>query len=103
MSTLQFIAISLCLFTALGLVCAVLIGRPRASQTDPLSFPFGDGPHLCADLRRRYSQDHLEELARRQPPLVEHSGGAHRRNEIGGRPASLSGTAVDLTFTGRKA
>lgn len=101
MSALQFIAISLLLFTALGLVCAVLISRPRAPKADPLSFPFGDGPHLCADLRRHYSQDRLEDIARR-PPLVEHSGGAHRRTEIGGRPASLSGTAVDLTFSRRK-
>ncbi|MBN9007277.1 MAG: hypothetical protein J0H40_17905 [Rhizobiales bacterium] len=102
MSALQFIAISLSLFTALGLVCAVLISRPRNVKADPHAFPFGDGPHLCTDLRRHYSQDQLEDIARR-PPLVGNSGGALRRNEIGGRSASLSGTVVDLTLARRKA
>lgn len=74
MTALQFILSVLSVFTALGLACAIGasrprcepgIGRRRGSAADPLSHPFGDAPHLCRDLRRRYSREQLEEIARR--------------------------------------
>lgn len=70
----------------------------RAEAGDPFFYPFGDMPtvprerHLVArDFRAWGIPDHL------------HSAGAHRRNESDGRPASLSGTAVVLTFRQRRA
>ncbi|MCK1583228.1 hypothetical protein IVB03_27620 [Bradyrhizobium sp. 168] len=70
----------------------------RAEAGDPFQYPFGDMPivprerHLVARDFRAWGI-----------PLRSHSAAvAHRRNEGDGRPASLSGTVVVLTFPGRK-
>ena len=90
---------------ALLLACALRVtrrrGRPcrlRAEAGDPFQYPFGEMPtvprerHLVARDFRAWGI-----------PLRSHSAAvAHRRNESGGRPASHSGTAVVLTFPGRK-
>ncbi|MCK1676599.1 hypothetical protein [Bradyrhizobium sp. 150] len=72
--------------------------RLRAEAGDPFLYPFGEMPtvprerHLVARDFRAWGI-----------PLRSHSAAvAHRRNEGDGRPASLSGTAVVLTFPGRK-
>ncbi|MCK1568947.1 hypothetical protein IVB08_34380 [Bradyrhizobium sp. 173] len=71
----------------------------RAEAGDPFQYPFGDMPivprerHLVARDFRAWGI-----------PLRSHSAAvAHRRNEGDGRPASLSGTAVVLTFPKRSA
>lgn len=69
----------------------------RAEAGDPFQYPFGDMPivprerHLVARDFRAWG------IPEKRP-----SAGALRRNESDGRPASLSGTAVVLTFPGRK-
>lgn len=71
----------------------------RAEAGDPFFYAFGDMPtvprerHLVARDFRAWGI-----------PLRSHSAAvAHRRNESDGRPASLSGTAVVLTFPARRA
>lgn len=76
MSGLHIIFCILSAFTALGLACAVGIGRPRPPSADPLSHPLGDMPYLCRDLRRIYSPEQLEAIARRPIQSEHHSAGA---------------------------
>lgn len=92
---------------ALLLACALRVTRARRTVDrragfgraagDPFFYPFGEMPtvprerHLAACDFRAWGIPDL------------HSAGALRRNESGGRPASLSGTAVVLTFPQRGA
>lgn len=84
---------------------------------DPFQYPFGEMPtvpresFLLQVSRERVSLQFGRGGRMRDAsdfrawgiPDLSHSAGALRRNESGGRPASLSGTAVVLTFPGRKA
>lgn len=89
---------------ALLLACALRIVRRGAASSslsavadDPFFYPFGEMPIVP---RERYLAA-CDFRAWGIPDL--HSAGALRRNESGGRPASLSGTAVVLTFPQRRA
>ncbi|KGT75826.1 hypothetical protein MA20_32070 [Bradyrhizobium japonicum] len=95
------ISIALLLACALRIVCrgTASWSSPSAVADDPFFFPFGEMPivprerHLVArDFRAWGIPDHPSQL-----PV------ALRRNESGGRPVSLSGTAVVLTFPQRRA
>lgn len=98
MVMLPIALVAIALSLALALRCSAGVTRWRrtgacragASRAagDPFFYPFGEMPTLPPE------QD-LDRLTR--------SAGALRRNENGGRSASLSGTAVVLTFPGRKA
>lgn len=92
---------------ALLLACALRVTRRRRTVDrragfgraagDPFQYPFGEMPivprerHMAARDFRAWGIPHQL-----------HSAGALRRNESDGRPASLSGTAVVLTFPGRR-
>lgn len=90
---------------ALLLVCALWVTRRRvrpyrlrAEAGDPFFYPFGEMPTVP---RERLMVAH--DFRAWGIPDCSHSAAvAHQRNESGGRPASLSGTAVVLTFPGRK-
>jgi hypothetical protein len=86
---------------ALLLACALRVTRRRvrlygllAEAGDPFLYPFGEMPivprerHMAARDFRAWGIPHQ----------LHSAAVAHRRNESGGRPASLSGTAVVLTF-----
>ncbi|MCK1693686.1 hypothetical protein [Bradyrhizobium sp. 144] len=60
---------------------------------DPFQYPFGDMPIVPRE-RHQVARD----FRAWGIPDQLHSAGALRRNESDGRPASLSGTAVVLTF-----
>lgn len=127
------LAIALLLACAVALALARnagIVRRGAASSSlsavadDPFFYPFGEMPivprerHLAAcDFRAwgippRYiapmTSSSVPPLVgtcdgRRFIPIELLSAGALRRNESGGRPASLSGTAVVLTFPKRGA
>ncbi|EJN11806.1 hypothetical protein PMI42_04820 [Bradyrhizobium sp. YR681] len=92
---------------ALLLVCAVrIVRRGAASRSslsaaadDPFFFPFGEVPTLPRE-RQMVARDFR---AWGIPLRTKPSAGALRRNENGGRPSSLSRTAVVLTFRKRGA
>ena len=94
------ITIALLLACALRIVCRGAASSPSLSAVadDPFFFPFGEMPtvprerHLVACDFRAWGI-----------PKCEIPRGALRRNESGGRPACLSGTAVVLTFPKRRA
>lgn len=89
--------------------------RLRAEAGDPFLYPFGDMPIVPRERiafgPARVKPTFGRAVRRHDPsdfrvwgiPEQRDSAGALRRNESGGRPASLSGTAVVLTFPGRKA
>lgn len=91
------ILIALLLACALRIVCrGAASSSLSAVADDPFFYPFGEMPtvprerHMAACDFRAWGIPDL------------HSAGALRRNESGGRPASLSGTAVVLTFPSRR-
>lgn len=124
------ITIALLLACALRIVCRGAASSPSLSAVadDPYFFPFGEMPtiprerHLVARDFRAWGIPRFHSggivgsgpgslvgercepypmTARQYERLV--SAGALRRNESGGRPACLSGTAVVLTFPNRGA
>lgn len=109
MVALPVILLTIALLLACALAIALtrnagIVRRGAASSSlsavadDPFFYPFGEMPivpgerHLAACDFRAWGI-----------PDCSHSAGALRRNESGGRPASLSGTAVVLTFPQRRA
>ncbi|WP_036010636.1 hypothetical protein [Bradyrhizobium yuanmingense] len=91
---------------ALLLACALRIVRRGAASSslsavadDPFFYPFGEMPIVPRE-RLMVARDFR---AWGIPELSPSAAVAHRRNESGGRPASLSGTAVVLTFPKRGA
>jgi len=89
------IAIALVLACALRIVCrGAASSSPSAVADDPFFFPFGDMPTVPRE-RHLVARDFR---AWGIPQRSNSAAVAHRRNESGGRPASLSGTAVVLTF-----
>ncbi|MET4482993.1 hypothetical protein [Bradyrhizobium sp. F1.13.3] len=94
---------------ALLLACALRVTRRwrtvdrRAgfgrAAGDPFQYPFGEVPTVPRE-RHLVARDFR---AWGIPDCWHSAAVAHRRNESGGRPASLSGTAVVLTFPRRKA
>ncbi|ULK98884.1 hypothetical protein [Bradyrhizobium sp. I71] len=91
------ITIALLLACALRIVCRGAASSPSLSAVadDPFFFPFGEMPTIPRE-RLMVARDFR---AWGIPQLD--SAGALRRNESGGRPACLSGTAVVLTFPKR--
>jgi hypothetical protein len=71
----------------------------RAEAGDPFFYPFGEMPTVP---RERHLVAH-DFRAWGIPDRSHSAAVAHQRNESGGRPASLSGTAVVLTFPQRRA
>ncbi|MDX3971121.1 MAG: hypothetical protein QHD01_31635 [Bradyrhizobium sp.] len=88
--------IALLLACALRIVCRGAASSPSLSAVadDPFLFPFGEMPTVPRE-RLMVARDFR---AWGIPELSPSAAVAHRRNESGGRPASLSGTAVVLTF-----
>jgi hypothetical protein len=70
----------------------------RAEAGDPFFYPFGEMPTVP---RERHLVAH-DFRAWGIPDRSHSAAVAHQRNESGGRPASLSGTAVVLTFPQRR-
>jgi hypothetical protein len=70
----------------------------RAEAGDPFFYPFGEMPIVP---RERHLVAH-DFRAWGIPDRSHSAAVAHQRNESGGRPASLSGTAVVLTFPQRR-
>lgn len=117
-SLLVLWAIVILLAIALLLASALRVTRRRRTVDrragfgraagDPFQYPFGEMPNVPDErskpvfgraVRKRDAGD----FRAWGIPDKRPSAGALRRNESGGRPASLSGTAVVLTFPGRKA
>ncbi len=101
---LQILLIVLAVFIALSSACALRVGRRRrtgASQVaaDPFFYPFGEVPIVPRERHLIAGDFSAWGIPNRSPP----SAGALRRNERGGRPESTSGTAVVLSFPGRRA
>ncbi|WP_158669938.1 hypothetical protein [Bradyrhizobium guangdongense] len=114
------IVIALLLACALRIVCRGAASSPSLSAVadDPFLFPFGEMPTvpreryllpLVPDARvslkygrggRKRDASDFRAWGIPDPSAFR---GALRRNESGGRPASLSGTAVVLTFPKRGA
>lgn len=93
MTDLHIIISILSAFTAIGLACAVQIGRHRPPPADPLSNPFDD------DLQRIYSREQLETIARRPVQSDLTSGDASRpdasaRRFIPSEPAGARASGV---------
>jgi hypothetical protein len=74
---LRLIIILFAVFTALGLCCAVRIGRRRDAPADPFSIPFGEMPSVDRDWRPQrsstelgtgFSERELRNITRRLPP-----------------------------------
>ncbi len=92
---------------ALLLACALRVTRRRVRRYglsteagDPFFYPFGEMPTVPRE-RRLVARDFR---AWGIPELRDSAEVAHQRNNgSGGRPASLSGTAVVLTFPTRRA
>jgi hypothetical protein len=78
MTALHVVIIILLVFTALGVACAVGIGRRRGSPVGPPSHPGCRSAQFCRDLERAYSRDQLEAIARRPVQSDSDSGGASR-------------------------
>lgn len=95
------IVIALLLACALRIVCRGAASSPSLSAVadDPFLYPFGEMPKVPRE-RLMVARDFR---AWGIPELSSSAAVAHRRNESGGRPASLSGTAVVLTFPKRGA
>lgn len=118
-------AIGILYTIALLLACALRVTRRRvrpyglrAEAGDPFLSPFGEMPivpreritplfhhePVSAPFGRAVRMRDDGDFRAWGIPEIQHSAAvAHQRNESGGRPASLSGTAVVLTFPGRKA
>lgn len=98
---IMLIAIALLLACALRIVCrgAARSSSPAAVADDPFFIPFGDMPTIPRE-RLMVARDFR---AWGIPEYSPSAAVAHRRNESGGRPASLSGTAVVLNFPKRSA
>lgn len=94
-------------FTAIVLVCAVLIARRRGPETDPFALPFGEMPHFTPEelrrLRPRVDPDDplrrafavRDRLKRETQPLLlirqsKSAGAALRPDDAGGRGPSQS-------------
>lgn len=67
-AALKIIIAILLAFTALGLACAVFIGRRRDAPADPFSKPFGEMPGFTGEQLRRIA------------PMPRHHGDPLRRS-----------------------
>jgi hypothetical protein len=110
MKVLLLWIVLLAIYIALGLACALWVGRRRRTgpndrasagwaAADPFFYPIGDCPTVPRE--RQLLAGNFSAWGIPKTSLKPSAAVAHRRNEGGGRPASPSGTAVVLYFPER--
>ena len=122
---MRIILITMLVFTAASLVCAVALAQRRGARVgrrcppaaDPFCFPFGEMPELSADahlsneMHRRahaatHTREQLEEIARRPVELHHDTHSARPASRAdqgsGGNGNSLSGAAAARPIRGRE-
>lgn len=105
---ITIIAIALLLACALRIVCrGAASSSLSAVADDPFFYPFGEMPivpseRISLEYGRGGRMRDASDFRAWGIPDLHSAAVAHRRNESGGRPASLSGTAVVLTFPQRR-